>query len=236
MFTFGSCFATNLSRALLSRGYQSYHLNFNEEINSTFANRHLLDWLAGGTGPQAQEMGEFFGEEVREGARDALTGCEAAVMTLGVAPCFFTEAGEFVFAKGEAEETRASYRFRMTTVAENVANLRSVLKSLQLLKPGLRVIFTVSPIPLNGVVGLGSAVLADCLSKSTLRSAVAEVVADGEAQYFPAFEIVKWLGSHTERAFFGTEDGDSRYVSGDIIDLVVDSFVRRFMQLETKVA
>src|SRR5258708_34437805 len=33
LFTFGSCFATNLSKALLAQGYQSFHLNFNEELN-----------------------------------------------------------------------------------------------------------------------------------------------------------------------------------------------------------
>src|SRR5262249_7035235 len=46
-FTMGSCFARNLAKSLLQRGYAAHHMEISEYINTTFANRVFVDWLSG---------------------------------------------------------------------------------------------------------------------------------------------------------------------------------------------
>jgi hypothetical protein len=45
-FTMGSCFANNISEALVNKGYKSSHMPLNESINTTFANKYLIDYLS----------------------------------------------------------------------------------------------------------------------------------------------------------------------------------------------
>ena len=70
---------------------------------------------------------------------------------------------------------------------------------------------------------------ADCVSKSTLRVAIHELLAEGHANlhYWPSFEIVRWLGSHIEEALFG-EDGNTRHVNRKTVRLILESFIRHY--------
>jgi hypothetical protein len=73
-----------------------------------------------------------------------------------------------------------------------------------------------------------SVVIADCVSKATLRAVVHEVVsADPSLTYFPAFEIVRWLAGYSCTEVYGADDGDSRHVSDWITEFMVASFIAR---------
>ena len=236
IFTIGSCFATNIARALGALGYDARLLNLGETINSTFANRYLLDWITGQ--PMPPTLAERIESLVatiscREKLVQDLAGSEVCIFTLGVAPCFFDSAtGAFVMPRPSALNTRVlagQYLFRTTTVAENGANVLQMIRAVRCLNPSMRICLTVSPVPLVVSFEQKSPVQADCLSKSTLRVAVNEVlqVCGPGVFYWPSFEIVRWLGGHIDPVF-GVDDGNSHHVAEKYLDMIMELFVQTF--------
>ena len=229
--TFGSCFAVNLAKMLNAKGRRAHCLLIEESINSTFANRLMLQVAAGSIDTPAQRaMFEACGAAFFDEARQRLSACSHLVLTVGVAPAFFdTSTSEFVFARRYGELLREKkIAMRTTTVAQNVENLRDILGLLDHLAPHSRKTITVSPVPLAATAELPSVVLADCVSKSTLRAAVHEVLRDRtDVLYFPAFEIVRWLSPYGTPDVFGASDANSRHVSDWVVSFIVSEFGRR---------
>ena len=235
--TLGSCFAQNLARRLRAANFTAHNEEIGEEVNSTYANRYLLEWVEKGVvDAHTQAMDEAYGPGSRERLRRAFVSSQVVVMTLGVAACFFDSDGGFVFMPQHAHTTAAAlagYVMRTTTVAENVENIRRIIESVRRLSgPDMRIVLTVSPVPIAGTTEFESAVTADCVSKSTLRVACHEVVSaqlgDGVI-YWPSFEIVRWLGPHfgpEARRVYGGDDGNPRHVSEWWVDLIVRQFLQ----------
>ncbi len=244
--TMGSCFAHNLGKRLTNAGYTVQNEMIGEEVNSPLANRWLFDWLENGTGGTVTTiMHALFGDEVRERMRRALQAADVVVLTLGVAPCFFEiGSGDFVFLPNDSSAARDYLQghcaMRTTSVAENVAAIGEILGVISRLSGGrARVVLTVSPVPLAGTNEFESAIVADCLSKSTLRLACHEALtaqAAPAAVYWPSFEIVRWLGGHfgaSAPPAFGDDDGNTRHVSNWLVKLIVRLFLEHYSAAET---
>ena len=236
-FTLGSCFAGNLASRLTAKGFTVHYEDIGEEVNSTFANRSLLDWIEQGVVDEpTRVMDELYGPRVRARFRKGLKHCQVFVMTLGVAACFFREdTGDFAFAplntRLGADTLFSRYRMRTTTVVENVENIAAIIAAVRrLAKRPPRIVLTVSPVPLAGTTEHSSAIIADTLSKATLRLACEEAVnahADQGVLYWPSFEMVRWLGAHygPEHPAYAGDDDDTRHVSGWLVDTIVDMFL-----------
>jgi hypothetical protein len=82
-------------------------------------------------------------------------------------------------------------------------------------------------VPLRATFEFESAVVADCVSKSTLRAAVHEflLTRPGQVRYWPSFEMVRWLGGHAGRVF-GTDDDSPFHVSMDVVNAAMDAFLK----------
>jgi hypothetical protein len=238
--TLGSCFAENLALRLRDAGYQANSEALGEEINSTYANRYLLDWVEQGpVDPPTKLMHKVYGEATRQRFRRAIEESDVFVMTLGLAPCFFDQdTGEFMFlpakSKTGVDALRANAVMRTTGVVENIRNLSLILDRIRrLAKRPPRIVLTVSPVPLTGTTEMGSAVIADCVSKSTLRVACHEVVSQPENQdvlYWPSFEIVRWLGPHfgpEHPLVYGADDDNTRHVSAWVVAMIIDLFLEK---------
>jgi tetratricopeptide (TPR) repeat protein len=239
--TLGSCFAQNLAVRLRTAGYTAHNEFIGEEVNSTYANRYLLEWIEHGpVDAQTRAMHEAYGEELRQTFRANFAECDAFVFTLGLAPSYFDKAtGDFFFMNGRSTITtgylRQNYEMRTTSVAENQDNIARIIGSVERLSgPRTRIILSVSPVPLGATTEFRSAVIADCISKSTLRVACHEAMKalDSErATYWPSFEMVKWLGTHFGRDYepaFGLDGGDNRHVSTWLVDAIIDLFLETY--------
>ncbi len=229
VFTAGSCFAANIADGLKAQGIDTATVGVPEEINSTYANRYLLEWILNGPAPATEPFEAFFGEHKRREYAAALSGADVVIISLGVAPCFFDrETGQFALTFGSHFYSQ-QYSFRTTTVAENVENIEAIAAVLRALNPSVRIVLTVSPVPLKGTFEMKSAVLADCVSKSTLRVAAHEVTAahGGGIIYWPSFEMVKWYGDHAGQVF-GNDDDSAFHVSAELVARILRAFVRRF--------
>ena len=230
--TFGSCFAANLARMMTDQGMQATSLLIEESVNSTYANRVLMEIVCGEAGTRAHaDMRETFGDAFFEAVKTKIRNATHIVLTVGVAPSFFRNDDQsFVFAKNYREMLKSGeIHMRTTSFRENAENLQRILSLMQRIAPAARRIVTVSPVPLAATAEMSSIVIADCVSKATLRTVVHEVTtADPSLTYFPAFEIVRWLAAYTRTDVYGADDDNSRHVSNWVVEFIVSSFIARF--------
>ena len=172
----------------MASGYKTHIEPIGEDVNSTFANRYLLEWVEKGpVNAPTSAMQEIYGDALRRRLLEAIEASDVVVLTLGVAPCFFhAESGAFspiIAARSHAvnQYLHGSHIMRTTTVNENIESLNLILETLQRIsRKDLRAVLTVSPVPLSGTTEFDSAIIADCLSKSTLRVACEEVSVHGK--------------------------------------------------------
>jgi hypothetical protein len=234
--TLGSCFAQNVANVLKGYGVSANTLGIGELINSTFANRALLEWAIGEENPSHEPsvinvLKSFVGKSPDKFIT-MIKQADILIFTLGVAPAFFDkETGLFHLASPNegAAHLLKTKEFRTTTVDENVQNLDYIVSALRKLNPELKIIFTVSPVPLFASFEYESAIQADCISKSTLRLAIDTLIKKSASDiiYWPAFEVVRWLGAYIPN-MYGQEDGTSRHVSEHAISAIIKAFIKKF--------
>jgi len=117
------------------------------------------------------------------------------------------------------------YSARNFSVQETVDDLRNAIRLARILQPNLKVILTVSPVPLIATSGDQHVLCATTYSKAVLRVA-AEAVANAEpaVAYFPSYEII--TGAHNGRRFLAD---DLRTVLPEGVAQVMNVFARHYL-------
>ncbi|MDP6572435.1 MAG: GSCFA domain-containing protein [Rhodospirillales bacterium] len=231
--TLGSCFAENVARALRANEVDAYNITIGESINSTYANLAYMKRVAGGPDDEVTATIRSLLGRDPAGDRGHFEKAAMIIYTLGVAPCFFsTASGEFMmFDRHEfsLKLLNKEYVWRNTSVEENKNNIKEIIDTVRAINAAARLIFTVSPIPLGVSFDYESALVADCVSKSTLRAAVDEVIreAPSHVMYWPTFEVFRWLGAYTGPVY-GADDGSSAHASEFVVNLIFKEFFERF--------
>ena len=209
-FLQGSCFAENLFNELKQTGYPCFYNAMIEAMNSPLAN---MTYLA--------KLNDAAGDPVRQEIEKA----NVYILTIGVAPSWYSRRdGQFVF-KPDLRNI-GMYVQRTATVKEATEALLQVIKSIYEINPAIKIVMTLSPVPLGSTFEFSSAIVADCLSKSVLRAAIHEALLacnDNKPIYFPSFEIVRWVGSHAGNAF--GDDGLPRHISKEYVKQIIASFI-----------
>ena len=236
-FTMGSCFARNLAVSLNASGYVSHHMEISEYINTTFSNRVFVDWL------RDADIDSAIRDRIvellppgwsRENTLEVIRSSDVFILTLGVAAAFFDRTtGAFVLPRPSALNSRAlaeKYLFRTASVKENLDNVLYLLDFVRSIAPGIKIIVTVSPVPLLASFEFESTVQADCLSKSTMRLVAHEVVNNSNIAnilYWPSFEVFRWAGSNASN-YFAADDGAAWHVSEEKVTGTIQAFVEMF--------
>ena len=90
---------------------------------------------------------------------------------------------------GKFEENK--YKFKNLSFSEIIDELSKINNLIKRLNPKIKIIFTVSPVPLTATYNTEHILVANMTSKSTLRAAVIEYVKEvSNTAYFPSFELI----------------------------------------------
>jgi hypothetical protein len=227
--TLGSCFAANIHDALHKRGIRSAHILQIEDTNSPLANRLLLEYALTDRPWSHPTHEQGFPAEIGRQLREILAECAGLVFTAGIAYCPFI--GDELVTDYVANTQTPGLRWRLTSFEENVAHLKAIISTLRSFRPGLKIVLTVSPVPIARSFTHTSPLVADCVSKSTLRAAVEQVLQpnDPDLFYWPSFEAIRWLGGHIG-PFFGVDGEDQRHPGAQYIEAVVTPFADAFFE------
>jgi hypothetical protein len=118
----------------------------------------------------------------------------------------------------------ARYVVEITNYEQNLQALEAMHRTLGRLRPGLRYVITVSPVPMDlSFLGLDPAV-ATTRAKSLLRT-VAQHFADthDDVDYFPSYEIVNFTSRSVAYA------PDCRHVTDRVVSSVIGNFMESYM-------
>ncbi|MCW0182928.1 MAG: GSCFA domain-containing protein, partial [Zavarzinia sp.] len=211
VIAFGSCFANNISRYLNSIGYNvatrrdaiAYVSRMGDGIVNTYAIRQQFEWAWENRKPQVELWHDYkatefgYDEGVRLRTKELFDMGDLFIITLGLSEVWYDEVtGEVFWRAVPADKYDPSrHKFRMIDQAESLANITAIYSLIRKHRPGARIVFTVSPIPLMATFRGKACIVASAVSKAILRSAMDEFLATAGAEdkdlfYFPAYEVI----------------------------------------------
>lgn len=165
-----------------------------------------------------------------EATRKMFEACDVFIFTLGLTEIWRSkvDGAAFPLAPGVAGQPNDTslYQFHNLSVVEMADDLRDFFKKLRTVNPSVKIILTVSPVPLIATYEKRHVLTSTIYSKSALR-VVAEIASTEHSlvAYFPSYEMI--TGHHAEYSYF---DSDLRSVSPEGVDYVMSSFMRNFTQ------
>lgn len=157
-----------------------------------------------------------------------LPECSLFVFTLGMTEAWQDLASgrtlpvcPGVIAGSFSDLTTRFVTFRYPEVMEDLTRLRNLLHRLN---PKIRLLLTVSPVPLAATASGRHVLAASTRSKATLRAA-AEDFADAHADvdYFPSFEIVTSPAARSPRF-----EQNLRHVRAETVDAIMALFMQAY--------
>lgn len=185
------------ARQLLQTFDRAYGLFEPEERAWTLKPGVLVDPFRPRIQPQGfASLDELESDRARhlERVRAMFEDCDVFIFTLGLTEGWRSRRDGAVYplAPGVAGgEAGPDHEFHNFSAAETTADLRSFLGKLRTVNPGVRVILTVSPVPLIATYEPRHVLAATTYSKAVLRVAAEEVArAEPDVCYFPSYEIV----------------------------------------------
>ena len=236
--TLGSCFAEELREVLEKANFGSNLLWCPSGLNTTFALLDFVSWAVTGEATHRAfryersgrgEISEWQPAEDRAWYESQFHQGGAFVFTLGLAEVWVDRETDRVFWRGVPEHIYDENRheFRLTTVADNVANLEEVVRLVRSVNVSAPIVLTLSPVPLLATFRPISCMTADCVSKSVLRVALDEVLAKNPegVHYWPSFELVKWAGAAFDWRAYGQ---DARHPQRYLVQCIMDAFVESY--------
>jgi hypothetical protein len=147
------------------------------------------------------------------------------ILTLGLSEIWFDKVSGRAFWRAIPmhlfDESR--HAFRVSTVAENLANLAEISDLVERHVPGATIVFTLSPIPLMATFRPISCITANSASKAILRVAIDELMRQQRPRihYFPSYEIVKDV-------YVDAFQDDYRHLKPAVIDFIMSTFARHY--------
>lgn len=162
--------------------------------------------------------------------REMFESCDVFVFTLGLTEGWkSTEDGAvFPTAPGVVGFGKGQYAFENFAVQGMVDDLTLFLTKLKILNPQVRVILTVSPVPLVATYEPRHVLLSTTYSKAALR-VVAEMVTSAfeNVAYFPSYEII--TGPQARGRYYAD---DLREVTPAGVSHVMSVFKRHYLSGE----
>ena len=154
--------------------------------------------------------------------------CDIFIFTLGLTETWIStrDGAAFPVAPGvSGGEPGPDYAFHNLDVDEMAADLRAFLGKLRVVNPGVRVILTVSPVPLIATYEPRHVLVSNTYSKAALRVTAEMVCRDAsDVCYFPSYEMI--TGAHARSGYF---EPDLRNITEGGVAQVMGTFGRHFL-------
>ncbi|HQT38165.1 MAG TPA: GSCFA domain-containing protein [Acidocella sp.] len=168
--------------------------------------------------------------------REAVENADYFIFTLGLTECWVSKLDGAVYplcpgvAGGTFDEN--IYEFHNFTVSEVVTDLQAAYAILRANNPNIRIILTVSPVPLVATYEPRSVLTSTICSKSILRAAADEIerAHPQNIAYFPSYEII--TGPHAGNFYF---EADRREVTEAGVAHVMRLFMRHYTTRDIKI-
>ena len=132
--------------------------------------------------------------------KELFTCADLVVFTLGLTEAWEHKVSGTVYPllpDTINDETSGNYVFHSFSYPEITADLRAVRETLQTMSPGVRMLLTVSPVPLTATASKHHVMVATTYSKSVLRAVCGGMEADfADVDYFPSYEVITTPLSH----------------------------------------
>lgn len=143
-----------------------------------------------------------------DAVRRLIKTADVFVFTLGLTETWKNKSDGWVYpvVPGAAGGTfdPDQHEFVNFDVATTVADLQGAMQMIRQINPGIRVVLTVSPVPLIATYEERHVLVSTTYSKSVLRVAAGEFAAQNDwAEYFPSYEII--TGSFNCGTYFGPD-------------------------------
>lgn len=186
--------------------------------------------------PQIQTDGFATPEDVAQdreahlsAVRTMFETCDIFVFTLGLTEAWLSAEDGAVFPLAPGTITPIvdpeRYAFRNFTVAEMEADLATFITYLRRLNPQVRIILTVSPVPLIATFEPRHVLVSTTYSKAALRVLAEQIVQRFEGvDYFPSYEMI--TGPHSRGAFYAD---DLREVLPEGVSYVMTHFAKYYL-------
>jgi hypothetical protein len=186
--------------------------------------------------PQIEPDGFATADDVAEACRlhlnavrEMFIATNVFIFTAGLTECWMSTADGAAYPICPAVVSDTvdpdSYRFHNFETAEVREDLDLFVEKLKAVNPGVKVIFTVSPVPLVATYERRHVLISTTYSKSALRAATQEVAEKRDfVEYFPSYEII--TGSFNKGAYF---EDDLRSVKQVGVDHVMRTFIHHYV-------
>lgn len=240
----GSCFAQHIGKWFTARQTKAgtpstaNFIRYGAGFINTFTLRQQFEWALGYRETKGETLYVRNQEglnrlhttpKVRDASRQLILDAEVFILTLGLSEVWCDkQTGEVFFSAIPTEvHDPDRHEFRVSTVTENLSNLRAILRLIREVKPVAPVIFTLSPVPLVATFRPVTCITANQVSKAILRVAVDELMRgtmDRNHYYWPSYEIV--------RDFIGPDayEEDRRHITAATVNLIMEAFARHYVQ------
>jgi len=165
-----------------------------------------------------------------EAVRRLFVESDVIVFTLGLTETFQSTRDGAVYPVAPGVHGGAfspeAHRFVNFRASEVIEDLEKFVDSLRDVNRSVRILLTVSPVPLIATYEHRHVLVSNTISKATLRVAASEVVASRSfVEYFPSYEII--AGSADGAAYFAP---DLRQVEQRGVDHVMRVFQRHMIE------
>ncbi len=160
----------------------------------------------------------------------ALKTCGLFVLTLGLTEAWLDhETGLYLNTApsyGMVTSSRGRFEFMVLDWNTVYHFLEKIVNLLESSIPGIKIILTVSPVPLEATFAPHDVVVSTTYSKATLLSAAREIVYQHPSvDYFPSYEMV------FSSARDGVWVGDERHIQQDFVAKIMGHFIRYYVDV-----
>ena len=213
LVTMGSCFADNIARFLSKSGYDVHSFVILDRLFTPFALRSFTERVLRDRAPAEELLAKWnLTPDQVSGVQAALLKKDATVIiTHGLSIVWFDRATDEMVIDPTVKVGTTIFRprfdlyeMRQTSVEENFEAMCETINALRAVNPFVKIVMTLSPIPIIYSASDYPVVAADCISKSTLRIALDQVMRLGlkDVYYYPSFEMLRWAAPMLANVWF----------------------------------